>query len=339
LKYDVKIDDANEVKEEITAYLNPADGRILNRTSNFASLYDFGAVKYRHPVLVLKTEEPGSKQLIAARHDRIEGVCHDMVNHLINDCISMGATPLAVQDAIICGRLDKGIVKRIVKAVSEACTNNGCLLTGGETSEQPGVLNDGTYILTSSIVGAVEKDEIIDGSGIQEGDIVIGLASNGVHTNGYTLVRKLMEERPEILDADIAGESFIDAILKPHSCYYPAIKDLFGANSPLKGIAHITGGGIKENLNRILPKNLNAVIDLAAYDITPIFKVIRKYGEVSDAEMLRTFNMGVGLTVVVSPVDADKVIKHINGNGIAVKRIGVVVKGNGTVICENEFKW
>ena len=339
MKYDVNIDLANAAKQEMAEHLNRNDGRILNRTSDFACLYDFGQVKYKHPVLVLKTEEPGSKQLIAAKHDRIEGVCFDMINHLVNDCIVMGATPLTVQDAVICGKLDKPIVNRIVKAISQACAHNGCLLTGGETSEQPGVIPDGAYVLTSSIVGVVEKEHIIDGSGIIEGDVVIGLASNGVHTNGYTLIRKLMEQKPAILDEDVAGESFIDAILKPHVTYYPALKNLFGAKSPLKGMAHITGGGIRENLNRVLPKTVNAVIDLAAYDVTPVFKVIKAYGEVSNSDMLRTFNMGVGLAVVAAPKDAGNVIKHITANGIAAKKIGVITKGNGEVICRGEFDW
>jgi len=338
MKYDVNIDLANAAKKEMEEHLNRKDSRIIKRTSDFACLYDFGN-KYKHPVLVLKTEEPGSKQLIAAQHDRIEGVCFDMINHLINDCIVMGATPLAVQDAVICGKLDKSLVNRIVKAISLACKVNDCLLTGGETSEQPGVLSDGTYILTSSIVGVVEKDHIIAGDNISEGDVVIGLASNGIHTNGYTLVRRLMSTYPEILDENIAGESFIDAILKPHVCYYPALKDLFGAKSPLKGMAHITGGGIAENLNRVLPKTVNAVIDLTAYAVTPIFGVLKKYGNIAEPEMLRTFNMGVGLAAVVSAKDADKVIKHVNDKGIAAKKIGVVVKGEGKVICEGEFAY
>jgi len=338
MKYDVNIDLANSAKKDMTAHLNRTDARILNKTSDFACLYDLGHIKMKNPVLVIKTEEPGSKQLIAAKHDRIEGVCFDMINHLINDCIVMGATPLAVQDAIICGKLDKAIVTRIVKAVSEACTQNGCLLTGGETSEQPGVVPDGAYILTSSIVGVVEKKHIIDGSSISAGDVVIGLASNGIHTNGYTLVRKLMEQKPEILKADVGGESFIDAILKPHVCYYPALKALFGKKSPLKGMAHITGGGIRENLNRVLPKTVNAEIDLSKYDVTPIFKVIKEFGQVSDADMLRTFNMGVGLTAVVSKENADKVIAHVTSYGIEASVIGEIVSGEGNVICNGDFQ-
>lgn len=229
-KYDVNIDLANETKKEMLQTLKTENKRVLNKVGAFASLYDIKFEGYKNPVLVLKTEEPGSKQLIAVKYNKIEGVCHDMINHLINDCIVMGATPLTVQDAIICGKMDKEIVTRIVKAISEACNNHGCVLTGGETSEQPGVLNESTYILTSSIVGLVEKDDIIDGSDIRIGNVIISLESNGIHTNGYTLVRKIMEEQKEIMDENIEGKSFIEAVLVPHRCYYNELKDLLVKN-------------------------------------------------------------------------------------------------------------
>ena len=163
----------------------------------------------------------------------------------------MGAKPLTVQDAIICGKMNKDDINKIVKAIADACKKQGCVLTGGETSEQPGVLKKGTYILTSSIVGIVDKDKIIDGSKIKEGDVVISLESSGIHTNGYTLVRKIMKKYPEIVN-----KKFIDTILEPHRCYYNALKDLFDKKY-ITGLAHITGGGICENLNRILPTNLS----------------------------------------------------------------------------------
>src|SRR5699024_3713402 len=184
---------------------------------------------------------------------------HDMINHLVNDCVVMGAEPLTVQDAIICGKMDKEIITRIVRSLTEACRNNDCILTGGETSEQPKVLGENTYILTSSIVGIVEKSDILDGSAIEAGDIVLSLASNGVHTNGYTLVRTILAEHPELLTQDIDGETFLDAVLKPHRAYYPILRGLFSQHI-LHGLAHITGGGIRENLNRILPSGLDAQI-------------------------------------------------------------------------------
>ena len=344
MKYDVNIDLANSAKKDMAEYLRGSD-KILSNLNSFACLYDIVRLKdFEHPVLVLKTEEPGSKQLIAMQYDRIEGVCYDMINHLINDCIATGAIPLAVQDAIICGRMDKSIVNRIVKAIAAACAENGCVLTGGETSEQPKVIDDGTYILTSSIVGIVEKRDIIDGSEIARGDVVLGVASNGVHTNGYTLIRSIMAQTPGILEETVDGKSFIDAVLVPHMCYYNAVKDLFG-KQVLKGLAHITGGGIKENLNRVLPSGdsgapgVDAVIDLGAYNIPAVFKILKKYGRLEDKEMLRTFNMGVGLAAVVSSENAAAVIGHINKSGIEAGIIGKIVKGSGQVECRGEFVW
>lgn len=337
-KYNVNIDLANETKQEMAKTINSGDKRVLNKLGAFASLFDISMENYNNPVLVLKTEEPGSKQLLAAKYDRIEGVCHDMINHLINDCIVMGATPLTVQDAIICGKISKDVVTRIVKAVSDACIENGCILTGGETSEQPGVLDDGTFILTSSIVGIAEKDNIIDGSKIQEGNVVISLESSGIHTNGYTLVRTIMDENPDIMKEKFGEDSFIETILTPHRCYYNALKDLFETGK-IKGLAHITGGGIKENLNRILPCGLDAKILLDSYMVPPIFSVLKKYGNVEDEEMLRTFNLGVGMALVTSKEYVDEMVTHLKRKGVECNIIGDIVKGEGNVICEGSIKW
>lgn len=337
-KYQVNIDLANETKQEMAKTINSGDKRVLNKLGAFASLFDISMEEYKNPVLVLKTEEPGSKQLLAAQYDKIEGVCHDMINHLINDCIVMGATPLTVQDAIICGKIDKDVVTRIVKAVSAACEEHGCILTGGETSEQPGVLGNDAYILTSSIVGVVEKEEIIDGSAIQEGDVVISLESSGIHTNGYTLVRTIMKENPAIMEEQFEGKSFIDTILTPHRCYYNELKGLFKTGK-INGLAHITGGGIRENLNRILPKDLDAEISLDSYVIPPIFTALRKFGNVQDEEMIRTFNLGVGMALVASGDNADEIIDYLGQQGIACHVIGRIVKGEGSVVCKGQLQW
>ena len=338
LKYDVNIDLANETKKAMAKALETKDDRVLNKIGAFSSLYDIKFKEYKNPVLVLKTEEPGSKQLIAAKYDKLENVSYDMINHLINDCIVMGAKPLTVQDAIICGKMDKEAINKIVKSVAEACKKQECVLTGGETSEQPGVLKPGTYILTSSIVGIVDKNKIIDGSKIKEGDFVIALESSGIHTNGYTLVRKIMKKYPEILKKKIDKKPFIDVILEPHRCYYKALKDLF-ATGWITGLAHITGGGICENLNRILPSNLNASIDASKYQILDIFKLLKKTANISEKEMLRTFNLGVGLTVVCKKEHANDIIKPMQKKKINSYIIGEIVKGNKEVIINGEFNW
>ncbi len=338
IKYDVNIDLANETKKAMAEALETNEKRVLNKIGAFSSLYDIKFEEYKNPVLVLKTEEPGSKQLLAAQYDKLENVSYDMINHLINDCIVMGAKPLTVQDAIICGKMDKDAIGKIVKSVADACKKQECVLTGGETSEQPGVLEPGTYILTSSIVGIVDKDKIIDGSKIEEGNVVISLESSGIHTNGYTLVRRIMKEYPEILEEKIDGKSFVDTILEPHRCYYKALKDLFPAGY-ITGLAHITGGGICENLNRILPEGLSASIDASKYQILDIFKLLKKTANIDEKEMLRTFNLGVGLTVVAKKEFAEKIIEHMKVQNINAYVIGEIVKGNKDVIVHGELDW
>lgn len=334
----VNRDTENETKVAMAGALETSDARVLNKIGAFATLFDGSFPEYKHPVLVLKTEEPGTKQLLAFQHDSVESICHDLVNHLVNDCIVMGARPLSIQDCIICGEVDKPIVLRMVKAFAEAAKENACTLTGGETSWQPGTIAEGVYVLTASIVGVVEKDRIIDGSKIQEGDTVLALASNGVHTNGISLVRKIMEETPDILKEKVGGKSFIDSVLIPHRAYYHAVKDLF-TNDNLVGLAHITGGGIKENLNRVLPKSLSAKVDLSKVRILPIFKTLKQFGALEDADMLRTFNMGVGMTAVVRKGFADEAIAHLKTMGVEAYEIGTIKTGNGEVDFIEELSW
>jgi|SRR3989344_495289 len=334
----VDIDTANETKSQMAKYLESNNARVLNKIGAFATLFDGTFAEYKHPVLVFKTEEPGTKQKLALENDSVETICQDLISHLINDAIVMGAKPLSVQDCIVCGKMEKEVVLRMVSALSNTCKENDCVLTGGETSEQPGVVDAGTYILTASIVGVVDKENIIDGSKIRAGDAVLALASSGIHTNGFSLVRKIMQASPEILAETIEGHSFMQAILTPHRCYYNGLKDLFGKKE-LVGLAHITGGGIKENLNRILPESLSAQIDLSKIRILPIFKTLKKFGNLEDADMLRTFNVGVGMTAVVSPTFADAIVAHLKKSGIDSYKIGEIMEGNKNVDFAGELQW
>ena len=338
MEYEVNIDVANKAKQEMLSSIGRGVGKLIARPGAFAAAYDFCAERYADPVIVLKTEEPGSKQLLAMQHDRFEGVCFDMINHLVNDCIVMGAKPLTVQDAIICGKMDGTIVNRIVAAISDACVANECMLTGGETSEQPHVIDDGVYILTSSIVGIVERAKLVDGTSIREGDCVIALESNGAHTNGYTLIRAIMQNSPELLDESVDGEPFIDAVLRPHRAYYKCLRSSFESGL-INGAAHITGGGICENLNRILPENLNAEIDLDTYEVPELFKKLRSYGNVSDKEMVRTFNLGVGMALVVDPENVNQVMRNVESHGVKSWIIGRIVPGEQKVTLKGNLKW
>lgn len=334
----VDIDAANAAKKEMARSLDNNDARVLNKTGAFATLFDGSFPEYKEPVLVFKTEEPGSKQKIALENNNLETICYDLINHLINDAIVMGAKPLSIQDCIVCGKMEKEVIVKIVSFFSKACKESGCALTGGETSEQPSVLKPGIYVLTASIVGVVEKAKIIDGSKIKEGDTVLALSSSGIHTNGFSLVGRIMKKNPKILKEKIDGKTFIQNILTPHFGYYNSLKNLFG-NNKLVGLAHITGGGIKENLDRILPQNLDADIDTNRIKILPIFKILKKFGNLEDNDMLRTFNMGVGMTAVIKEDFADEMKKHLKKFGVDAYEIGKITKGNKKVNLRGKLNW
>lgn len=325
------------IKKEMSMHLETRDKRVLNGLGPFASLYDIHFPDINHPVLVLKSEEPGSKQKLAMEYGYTESICHDMINHLVNDIVVMGARPLAVLDTIVCGNAERDTIKSLVKGISEACRENECSLVGGETSIQPLVVEPGVYVLTSSIAGIVEKSKVIDGSAIREGDAVLAIASNGLHTNGYSLVRLLMDKMPQIKLDRIDGFTFIEQIMKPHTPYYKSIKDLL-AKDVIHGMAHITGGGIEGNLCRVIPDGLCANIDLSKLKVLNIFKYIRNCGNISDGEMLRTFNCGVGFHVVVSQKDKETVMKHIS-QFYDCYEIGTIEKGERKVVFENRPDW
>ena len=325
------------IKSEMAKHLETGDKRVLGGLGPFASLYDIRFPNIGEPVLVLKSEEPGSKQKLAMEYGYTESICHDMINHLVNDIIVMGAKPLAVLDTIVCGKAEKDTIKALVKGVSDACRENECSLVGGETSIQPSVVDAGVYVLTSSIAGIVGKSEIIDGASIEAGDVVISVSSNGLHTNGYSLVRLLMDKMPQIKLDKIDGLTFIEQIMKPHTPYYKAVTGLFGRNV-IHGMAHITGGGIEGNLCRIIPDGLSARIDLSKLRVLNIFKYIRNCGNISDEEMLRTFNCGAGLIIVAAQKDKDAVIDHIS-QFYDCYEIGTIETGGSRVEFENRINW
>lgn len=336
-KAGIDITYTDTIKREMAKHLETSDVRVLNGLGPFASLYDINFPRINEPVLVLKSEEPGSKQKLAMEFGYTESICHDMINHLVNDIVVMGAKPLAVLDTIVCGKAERDTIKTLVKGVADACRENECSLVGGETSIQPLVVDSGVYVLTSSIVGIVEKSKVIDGSKIEDGDVVLAIDSNGLHTNGYSLVRLLMDKIPQIKLDKIDGLTFIEQIMKPHTPYYKAIKELF-SEDVIRGMAHITGGGIEGNLCRIIPDGLSAKIDLSKLQVLNIFKYIRNNGNISDEEMLHTFNCGVGFNVVVSQKHKDTVINHIK-KYYNCYEIGKIEKGDAKIVFENRLNW
>lgn len=336
-KAGVDIAYTDAIKKEMVKHLEDGNQRVLNRMGAFASLYDINFPDMKEPVLVLKAEEPGSKQKLAMEYGYTESICHDMINHLVNDIVVMGAKPLAVLDTIVCGNAQKDTIKSLVKGISGACRENECSLVGGETSIQPLVVDAGVYVLTSSIAGIVEKNRVIDGAKIEEGDVILAIASNGLHTNGYSLVRLLMDKMPEIKLDKIDGLTFIEQIMKPHTPYYKSIKGLL-EKGVIHGMAHITGGGIEGNLSRVIPDGLCGRIDLSKLRVLSIFKYIRNNGNISDEEMLRTFNCGVGFQVIVSKEHKTAVMQHIQ-KFYDCYEIGTIEKGSEKIVFENRLNW
>jgi len=337
-KSGVDIDATDAAKREMAASIDSDDPRVLNRFGAFAPLVDARFPGFDDPVMVLKTDEPGSKQKLAFDTDRVESLCYDLINHLINDIVVMGAHPMYLMDCIVCGQLDKSIVNRLVHGLSQACRDQGAVLVGGETSVQPGIVADGVYVLSASAVGVAERAQVVDGTRIKSGDVVLGVASNGLHTNGYTLVRTLLDRDPSIGEMAIADESFFDVIMRPHLCYYHGVKGLFG-DAALTGLAHITGGGLHDNIIRVLPSTVTARIDLGKLRVAEVFKEIHRLGGVSDEDMRRTFNLGVGLALVCTADAQERFGDHLRAQGFDAWPIGEVVEGTGEVELSGQIHW
>ena len=334
----VDIDATDAVKRGMADSINTGDPRVLNKLGAFAPLLQGSFPGLKDPLLVIKTDEPGSKQKMAIELDRLEDLSRDLINHTVNDVIVMGAQPLYVTDCIVCGALDQEVVSRLVQGMADACREQGCILVGGETSVQPGVVVDGLFVLSATVVGVVDRTAAIDGSAITPGDLLIGLPSNGLHTNGYTLVRELMARDKQLAARDIDGETFLDVVMRPHLGYYPALKDLF-SEPGLKGLAHITGGGILDNLKRVLPDDTDAIVDLRQLTIPSVFGAIREAGSVEDAEMLRTYNLGTGLVCVCSPDFAAELSAHCFAADLPTRVLGEIQTGSGQARTIGALPW
>ena len=282
--------------------------QVLSEIGGFGGLFALDLEKFPNPVLVSSCDGVGTKLKVAFELNIHHTVGQDLVNHCVNDIAVQGATPLFFLDYLATGKLPESTIETVVQGLSEACRANGCALIGGETAQMPGFYADGEYDLAGTIIGAVSREKIITGEGIEVGDILIGLPSNGLHTNGYSLARKLLFDV-----AKYGPEQYINelkdktgaALMRTHRSYLSIIKKLTGAEV-VSGMAHITGGGITENLPRIIPRGMGALIDRASWTVPPLFEHLQQLGNVEDAEMLRTFNMGIGLICVIP---ADKVKK------------------------------
>ncbi len=302
---------------------------VLGGIGGFGALFELPK-RFREPVLVSGTDGVGTKLKLAFALDGHDTVGIDLVAMSVNDILVQGAEPLFFLDYFACGKLDVEVAARVVGGIARGCELAGCALIGGETAEMPGMYPDGEYDLAGFAVGAVEKSAIIDGSRIETGDLVLGLASSGAHSNGYSLVRRVIERTWGAIDApqvlgDFHGQRFADAVLAPTRIYVRPMLALIGA-LPVKGIAHITGGGLLENVPRVLPTGCQAVLHRDAWTMPPLFGWLQQHGEIADAEMQRVFNCGIGMVVVVAPEQAASAESLLRAAGESVFRIGEIVE-------------
>ena len=320
----VDIDAGDALVERIKPH-----ARRTMRPEVLAGIGGFGALveiskKFREPVLVSGTDGVGTKLKLAIELNRHDTVGIDLVGMSVNDILVQGAEPLFFLDYFACGKLSLDTAEAVIAGIATGCEQAGCALIGGETAEMPGMYPDGEYDLAGFAVGVVEKSRVIGGLDIIPGDVVLGLASSGAHSNGYSLIRKLIDISGVGLKSDFHGKPFADAVMAPTRIYVKPVLSLI-EKLTVKGMAHITGGGITGNLPRCLPDTVAARLDQKAWSRAPIFDWLKQAGDVTEAEMLRTFNCGIGLCVVVSAADADAAIDHLSTHGETVWKIGEIV--------------
>ncbi|OGV97272.1 MAG: phosphoribosylformylglycinamidine cyclo-ligase [Nitrospinae bacterium RIFCSPLOWO2_02_39_17] len=330
----VDVEAGNESVRRIKRHVQSTFNKsVLTGLGTFGALYDLGEIvkNYKNPVLVQSIDGVGTKLMIANAMGMHTTIGIDMVAHSCNDILCQGAKPITFLDYIATEKVRPEHIEDILKGIAEGCREAGMPVIGGEIAEMPGVYVSGEYDLVGSVTGVVEKDKIIIGDKIKKGDILIGIASSGLHTNGYSLARKVLFTHKGYTvktHIDELGMTLGEALLKPHRNYSKIIHSLMdGSKIEIKGIAHITGGGFIDNIPRILPDNCTAVIKKGSWEILPIFKIIQREGNVPDEDMFRTLNMGIGLVIVVSGKDVESAIIHLNKNGFKSWEIGVIEEG------------
>jgi phosphoribosylformylglycinamidine cyclo-ligase len=340
-KSGVDIDAGNEtvrrIKKLARATFTPG---VLSDIGLFGGLFRFDAAACPDPVLVASADGVGTKLKVAFLAGRHDSVGVDLVNHCVNDILVQGARPLFFLDYLATGHLSPDVAEQVVKGLAEGCRENGCALLGGETAEMPGFYAAGEYDLAGFIVGVVGRDRLIDGRSLASGDRLIGLPSSGLHTNGYSLARAIVFEKigmhvndrvPEL------GATVGEALLRPHRSYLKTMSPLLDMwpdrkSGPVKGMAHITGGGITDNLPRILPEGVSARIERAAWPVPPLFAFLERAGQVPADDMYRTFNMGVGMIVACASEDTERLMAALSASGEPCWQIGELIPGNREVV-------
>jgi phosphoribosylformylglycinamidine cyclo-ligase len=327
----VDIDKANEATRAIARLVrNTWGSEVLSEIGHFGGLFEIPG-GYKKPVLVSSMDGVGTKLLVARAAGKFDTVGQDLVNHCVNDILVQGARPLFFLDYVAAGKLDPAMVAEVVSGLATACRENSCALIGGETAEMPGLYQGSDFDLAGTIVGIVERERIIDGSGIVPGDLVLALPSNGLHTNGYSLARRVVFDALGLelaTHVDALGSTVAEELLRVHRSYLKPVMEI-AAKVAIKGLAHITGGGILENLPRVLPKGCAARIHRGAWPVLPIFDLLARGGDVVEGEMYRVFNMGAGMLIVVAAGDVTRVPARVDG--LEVYRVGEIVAGSGGV--------
>jgi phosphoribosylformylglycinamidine cyclo-ligase len=327
----VDIDRSDDVKHRIRAVVESTfTAGARGAFGGFGGMFRIPA-DFQRPVLVSSADGVGTKLRVAIEADRHDSVGHDLVNHCVNDILVQGAVPLFFLDYFAAGRLVPEVVEAVVRGVAAGCRENGCSLVGGETAEMPGIYTPPDYDLAGFIVGAVEEDGILGADRVEEGDVIVGLASSGLHTNGYSLARHIVAERMQLgVNDPFPGEGATvgEALLRIHRSYLPVLRPILGK---IHGMAHITGGGLPGNVNRVLPDTLDAAIDGSSWTVPNLFLQLERAGQVSRAEMYRTFNMGVGMVVITDEAGAAAVEASARSANVDAWRLGRTVRGTGQV--------
>lgn len=334
----VNIEEGARAVDLMKGYVkNTFTKNVLCDLGGFGGLFELDAKEYKAPVLVSGTDGVGTKLKLAFMMDKHDTVGIDLVAMCVNDILCQGAKPLFFLDYVATGKLKAEKVADIVKGISEGCIQAGSALIGGETAEMPGFYDEGEYDMAGFSVGIVDKHKIIDGSKVEDGDVVIGLASSGIHSNGYSLVRKLFFDKLGYgVDKHIEelGETLGEALLRPTKIYADTVMKVLSKYS-VNGMVHITGGGFYENIPRIVPEGLGVEVNLGSWDVLPIFELMQREGNVETDEMFKTFNMGIGYVLIVKEKDADGILKLIKDNDEKAYKIGRVAKGiHGVSLCQ-----
>ena len=324
----VDIDSGNALVERIKPFakstLRPG---VMGGLGGFGGLFRLPPGQYQEPLLVSSTDGVGTKLKIAIDMNRHNTIGIDLVAMCVNDVVVQGAEPLFFLDYFATGKLEVDTAASVIEGIADGCRQAGCALLGGETAEMPDMYAPGHYDLAGFTVGVVEAAKLVDGQRIAAGDLILGLASSGVHSNGYSLVRKIVARSGVALDTPFDGRTLGDALIAPTRIYVKPLLAALAAHE-LRGLAHITGGGITENLPRVLPAGVHASIDLASWQLPPVFQWLREQGGVTEAEMLRTFNCGLGMLVVVAAHEAEAVVRTLTGAGETVRIVGRIEAGH-----------